>query len=201
MALMDVNYCSRQDGDAKLVLCPPPGGWIRGVAVRIAVKFSTLSLVLAVGACAMPDTDSFRAPDASALFRPLSVTNYKDKVLSPVTPADLVDAGGNCAGALAPAAASGEAAVPSVIALEMTECDVVKRVGIAERVAIGTNERRERTATLTYINGQRPGIYHFTAGRLAAMDAAPEPPGAPKTAKKPAKPAKRAARPGEISAQ
>ena len=57
--------------------------------------------------------------------------------------------------------------IPAAIALEMSECDVVKRAGIAEKVEIGTNERRERTATLTYIRGQRPGIYHFTAGRLA----------------------------------
>jgi hypothetical protein len=125
----------------------------------------------------------------------MSVTNYKDRVLPPVTPADLVDAGGNCAGEL-PAAASGEgmpAVASPVIALEMTECDVVKRAGIAQRVAIGTNERSERTATLTYTNGQRPGIYHFTAGRLSVMEAVPEQPAPPKTAKKPGK------RPHQIS--
>ena len=43
---------------------------------------------------------------------------------------------------------------PAAIALEMTECDVVKRAGVAERVEIGTNDRRERTATLTYISGR-----------------------------------------------
>ena len=90
-----------------------------------------------------------------------------------MTPADLVDANGSCAGT----AASGEGVpmIPAAIALEMSECDVVKRAGIAEKVEIGTNERRERTATLTYLQGQRPGIYHFTAGRLAAMELAPEP--------------------------
>ncbi len=70
----------------------------------------------------------------------------------------------------------------------MTECDVVKRAGIAGRVEIGANERRERTATLTYINGERPGIYNFTDGRLTSMELGPEPPAPPKTAKKPAKP-------------
>jgi hypothetical protein len=43
-------------------------------------------------------------------------------------------------------------------------------------VNIGQNERSERTATLTYIRSARPGIYQFTAGRLTAIERAPEPP-------------------------
>ena len=85
----------------------------------------------------------------------------------------------------------------------MTECDVVKRAGIATKVEIGANDRRERTATLTYIGGERPGIYTFTDGRLKSMELGPEPP-PQKTAKKPVKPpAKRAAqpRPNQISVQ
>ena len=91
--------------------------------------------------------------------------------------------------------------IPAAIALEMSECDVVKRAGVAEKVEIGTNERSERTAKLTYINGQRPGIYYFTAGRLTSMERAPEPPAPQKPAKKPAKPTKRAAQPNAISVQ
>jgi hypothetical protein len=83
----------------------------------------------------------------------------------------------------------------------MTECDVVKRAGIAEKVEIGANGRSERTATLTYLKGQRPGIYYFTAGRLASMELAPEPPAPAKPAKKPAKPTKRAAQPNPVSVQ
>ena len=86
------------------------------------------------------------------------MTNIKDRVLPPVTPDDLVDANGNCAGA----AASG---APPTITLEMTECDVVKLAGPADKVDIGLSERGERTATLSYRNGQRPGLYSFTAGR------------------------------------
>jgi hypothetical protein len=158
-------------------------------------------LALCLGACAMPDTDSFRAPNAATLFTPRSVTNYKDMTLPPVAPADLVDANGSCAGAVAMASGEGVPMIPAAIALEMSECDVVKRAGIAEKVDIGTNERRERTATLTYIKGQRPGIYRFTAGRLASMELAPEAPASAKPAKKPAKPTRRAAQPNQVSVQ
>jgi hypothetical protein len=173
---------------------------------------------LAPAACAMPDFDSFRAPSADALFRPLSVTNVKDRVLPPVGLEELVDASGYCAAANTPlAAASGDQpgaqtnvaaldsaapAIPSAVALDMSECDVVKRAGSPERVEIGANERNERMATLTYIHGVRPGIYTFVAGRLKTMERAPEPPASAKPAKKPTRPAKNSPSPqARVSAQ
>jgi len=69
------------------------------------------------------------------------------------------------------------------IGLQMTECDVVKRAGAPEKMELGTNERTERTLTLTYIRGTRPGIYSFVAGRLVTIERAPEPPAPPKPAK------------------
>jgi len=156
-----------------------------------------LLTALALGGCALPDLDSFRTPDTSTLFRPLSVSNVRDRVLPPVTAEDMVDTEGRCAGSAAvPVSSEGGPPpdpgniplIPSGVALEMTECDVVKRAGAPERVELGTNERSERTAILTYIRGARPGIYHFTAGRLTSMERGPEPPPAPK----PAKPQKRA---------
>ena len=66
----------------------------------------------------------------------------------------------------------------AAIALEMTECDVVKRAGSAGRVEIGANDRRERTATITYTGGERPGIYSFTDGRLKSRERGPDPPAA-----------------------
>ena len=161
--------------------------------------------VLALGACALPDFDSFRTPTADTIFRPLSVTNVKDRVLPPVAPDDLVDASGRCAGAYGPPVESagdqpgsqspatgrpaGVPMIPSAIALDMSECDIVKRAGFPERVEIGATARNERTATLTYVSGPRPGVYSFVEGRLKSMERGPEPPPAPKTAKKPAKPA------------
>jgi hypothetical protein len=152
-----------------------------------------------LGACALPEWDSFRTPTADQVFRPLSVTNVKDRVLPPVAPEDMVDASGRCAGAYVPPSAStseqpvtvqeaGVPMIPSAVALEMTECDVVKRAGFPERVDIGSTERNERQVTLTYSGGARPGIYTFVAGRLKSMERGPEPPPT-KPAKKPAKPA------------
>lgn len=167
-----------------------------GMAVRFSANIAMLSAMLLVGACAMPDAESFRTPDAATLFRQTSVTNYKDRVLPPVSAADLADPSGSCAGAGEP----GVPPVPAAIALEMTECDVVKRAGVAEKTEIGTNDRRERIATLSYFRGERPGIYTFIDGRLKSMELAPEVPGSQKTAKKPAKPAKRA-QPNRVSVQ
>ena len=35
--------------------------------------------------------------------------------------------------------------IPAAIALEMSECDVVKRAGVAEKVDIGANDQKIRT--------------------------------------------------------
>jgi hypothetical protein len=83
---------------------------------------------------------------------------------------------------------------PRGISLAMTECQVVGVAGYTDRVEIGVNERGERTVKLTYLSGDRPGIYNFRGGRLATMERVAEPPAptkpqrAAKTAKAPKKP-------------
>jgi len=72
---------------------------------------------------------------------------------------------------------------PSGLALQMTECDVVRVAGSTDRVEIGTNERGQRSVTLTYLSGARPGIYRFVGGRLASMERVAEPPQPKKPAK------------------
>jgi hypothetical protein len=148
--------------------------------------------------------DSFRAPDAATLFRSTTIVAVREARLRPVTPEDLVDPQGYCAATAPPPppppdpeapidvtamqpVAPAVALNPGGIALEMTECDVVQRAGRPERVEIGGGQGPDRTAVLTYIHGPRPGIYHFTGGRLSSMDRAPEPPPPPK----PVKPQKR----------
>jgi hypothetical protein len=182
--------------------------------VRLATKVLALAAVMALGACAMPDTESFRAPDMATLFARRSVTNFKEKVLPPVAPENLVDASGRCALAVIPAApAEGQAAsgvslpdagvpmIPAAISLEMSECDVVKRAGFADKVDIGKGDRGERTVTLTFLGGRWPGVYRFADGRLKSMERASEPPAPAKPIKKNAKPAKRAPRPAQASVQ
>ena len=77
---------------------------------------------------------------------------------------------------------------PSGIALQMTECQVVQVAGYTDRVEIGANERGQRAVTLTYLSGDRPGIYRFVGGRLASMERVAE----PMQAKKPQKQTKTA---------
>jgi hypothetical protein len=116
-------------------------------------------------------------------FSELQETNDKRGV---VGPNQMVDASGACPAmpaanpVAAPATAEGPgaAAAPGaadpllggVIALGMTECDVVYRAGAPSNVQIGTNPNGARSAVLTYNGGPRPGIYRFEAGRLADMD-------------------------------
>lgn len=117
--------------------------------------------------------------------------------LRPVAAADLVGAEGQCAGGPGQvAAAPGEpvlpASTPTVqggIALQMTECDVVKRTGVPDKTDIGANERGERTVTITVTRGPWPGVYRFDSGRLVSIDRVNAPPAAAKgqkpTPKKP----------------
>jgi hypothetical protein len=78
---------------------------------------------------------------------------------------------GAAPGALPPEVRGG----PRGIALQMTECQVVSVAGYTDRVEISANARGERTVTLTYLSGDRPGIYHFRNGRLTEMQRVAEP--------------------------
>ncbi len=156
-------------------------------------------LAMALGACSMPEFDGYRGFDTS-VFKPRSTAVLREPMTRTVTAADLVDGSGACAAAPSAPAPEQTAGDPQAIppagapliaggvALEMTECDVVHRIGPPERVDIGQNERNERTATLTYVRGARPGVYQFTAGRLTVIERAPEPP-APARPARPQRPA------------
>jgi hypothetical protein len=114
----------------------------------------------------------------------------------PVTAEDLVTAEGFCAGMAPPggspadanAATDGAAAAPlpsttGTVALSHTECDVVRGIGAPASVNLSNNARGDRVAVITYVEGQRAGIYTFTAGRLTSIERGPEPVAQPKTAK------------------
>lgn len=151
------------------------------------------------------DQEWFQRPGAIFGTKSLSLETPPLHTDKPVSPDDLITAEGACPGmapaglpadaqqqggsqAGAPQAAETLSLPPGgVVALGHTECDVARAAGTPNNVNISANERGERQTVLTYTQGPRPGIYTFTAGRLTAIDAAPQPP-AP--AKKP-KPAKR----------
>ena len=95
----------------------------------------------------------------------------------PITANDLVDANGACPTAAPDSLGGG-------IAIGMSECDVVARVGPPSAVNLGRNPNGDRTAILTFQGGVRPGVYRFVAGRLKEMDRVEEPPPPPQSVKK-----------------
>jgi hypothetical protein len=173
--------------------------------VKPRLVFLALAALPLAGCSSAPNVLS---PDAGWFAKPLPTfatpdwvapAAARDRMSSrPVAPEDLLGADGACAG-VSPAAlaqtdhapgASPDAAVPSAggIALDMTECDVVRRAGLPEKFDIGS-EGGERTVVLTYLRGARPGIYRFASGRLMSIERAPD---APAPAK-PQRPPKRRA--------
>ncbi len=61
------------------------------------------------------------------------------------------------------------------VALQMSECEVVRAMGRPGDVQIAANERGDRMVTMTYMTPERP-IYRFVAGRLASIERGAEPP-------------------------
>jgi len=104
----------------------------------------------------------------------------------PITSADLVGANGQCSG---PPPGSSDPPVAGGIALQMTECDVVRRAGPVENIESGVTPRGERSVVLTYVRGPWPGIYRFAGGRLVSIEKAPVPPAPEKPQKSSRKPA------------
>ena len=93
-------------------------------------------------------------------------SNSRPAPVRTATPEDLVNSDSACP--------TGESSARAP-ALGMTECDLVRMVGPADQVAIGANERGERTAVFTDTKGDRAGTYRFTSGLLTVIEAPPEP--------------------------
>jgi hypothetical protein len=81
------------------------------------------------------------------------------------------------------AAASPPPSTTGTVALGHTECDVVRGIGAPGNVNISRNERGDRLAVINYTQGQRAGIYTFTAGRLTSIEREPGPVVQPKPAR------------------
>ena len=166
----------------------------RDLAVQLWIRTLWLPAALTLGACSTVDFESFKLPDMSVIA-PRATATLRETPMKPVTSEDLIDTDGRCAGVpVGPdpnvpiEQQSDIPMIPSAVALDMTECDVVKRAGHPEKVDFSTNERSERTVVLTYSRGARPGIYRFASGRLTSIERAPEPPAPPKPARPQKKP-------------
>jgi hypothetical protein len=163
------------------------------------VLAAVAALVPALGACSsdLSLNNLTLVPKPETLMRKPDWATFSagksDFALRPVTNADLINPDGQCAAASEQAGGSADpttagAAAPAAggIALRMTECEVVRRAGPVEKFDIGADERGERTAVLTYLQGPSPGIYRFLGGRLVSIERTPGPPSAPAKSPKPA---------------
>ena len=158
--------------------------WVRVKSSRSGVLV-TLAMAVALAGCANSNFDT-----SGAWFsKPFDVfgrrTGYTYSQLDetkrerPITANDLVDANGAC-----PSAAVPDTLLGGGIAIGMSECDVVARIGPPSAVNLGRGPTGDRTAVLTYQSGVRPGVYRFVAGRLKEMDRVEEPPPQPQSVKK-----------------
>ena len=110
--------------------------------------------------------------------------------LRPVTPADLVNADGQCAAAPGRLRASrtrqrrGCALRGRHRAADDGMRRVVRRAGPVEKLDVGADERGERAVVLTYARGSSAGVYRFVGGRLVSIERVPGPPPAPAKAQR-----------------
>lgn len=142
----------------------------------------------------------------------LNVFGKDQSKLRAIQPSDLIGPDGRCADEAPPSAALNFQAGPDAspaghpatvppaphapavrgIGLEMTECEVERTAGYTDKFEIANDEHGRRRVVLTYLQGERAGIYRFEAGRLKSIERAPDAqvatPSKPvrKTAKKPA---------------
>jgi len=157
--------------------------WVLVESNRCGVLL-TLAMAGALAGCANTNFDT----SGSWFSKPLDVfgrnAGYtysqldESKQQRPVTANDLVDANGACPTPAAPDSLGGG------IAIGMSECDVVARVGPPSAANLGRTPNGDRIAILTYQSGVRPGVYRFVAGRLKEMDRVEVPPPPPQPEKK-----------------
>jgi hypothetical protein len=184
---------------------------------RVTGLLKAATLALALGACS-GDSGWLSKGDTKFDLGLSAPKAARDEPKQRVVTADeLIGANGRCAGEAAPGAPaapqalnftagpqagparqtppppgapSAGAAARTGVALGMTECGVVRAIGHTDRIETSTNERGQRSVTLTYLQGERPGIYRFVAGQLVSIERAGEAP-APLKAAKPKKTAKK----------
>lgn len=173
------------------------------VASKCSATLAALTMAVTLCGCGNPNFDT----TGTWFSRPIDLfgsrTGYTYSNLSdarqdrPITANDLIDANGACPATAAPTAPApqqapatnaGASPVPAGdlasmlgggVAIGMSECEVVARLGPPTAVNLGKNPNGYRSAVLTFKGGPRPGIYRFDAGRLTEMDRVEVPPPPP----------------------
>ena len=146
-----------KNGVTRIGLCAAP-------AIALGVMLGACSADLSLNNVTL-------APKPEALARkPDGATWGRGNFDRTVSLTELVGPDGQCV------PAGPEPAPAGGVTLQMTECDVIRRAGAAEKFELGVNERGERSLLLTYSRGPSPGIYRFAGGRLVSIERAPQPP-------------------------
>jgi hypothetical protein len=135
------------------------------------------ALALIVAACDQSHLADF-APKAPRFIDLSPLPTNPTRPAHVLAPARLVGPDGSCP------AATASGFVGSGIALEMSECDVIERAGPPANMDVGANRRGERTAVMTYQQGERAGVYRFVNGRLATIERVAQPDAPARPAKK-----------------
>ncbi|MGB7101694.1 MAG: hypothetical protein WBD95_23365 [Xanthobacteraceae bacterium] len=184
----------REQGDASV---------FEGVRCAVGLASRALPLALAVVLCGCSYFDT----SGSWFVKPLRLygsnlgytyTQLDDaKMDRPITANDLVDASGACPRYVVPSPPPAAGAAPAAgptdsasllgagVAIGMSECDIVARLGQPTAVNVGRGPGGDRAAALTFNSGPRPGVYRFAGGRLTEMDRVEVPQAhAPEPAKK-----------------
>jgi hypothetical protein len=92
-------------------------------------------------------------------------------VRAAVAESELYRSDTSCGGIALGSGRPASAAAASDITLDMTECEVARRIGAPDKIELATGAQGERLLSLTYARGERPRVYRFAAGRLSGIEA------------------------------
>jgi hypothetical protein len=170
---------------------------------RLAPPGTTLAVTFALCGCSSFDTSGAWFSKPLNLFGANLGYTYSQldeaKMDRPITANDLISANGACPRPAVPTAAQTASGSPDAsaanspdtaallgggVAIGMSECDVVARLGQPTAVNIGRGPNGDRAVALTFNSGPRPGVYRFAGGKLKEMDHVELPSPPPEPAKK-----------------
>jgi hypothetical protein len=112
---------------------------------------------------------NFSAPGAAYSAPVATATAPPAVTKAGVMESDLYRSEASCGGATLGGASAGAAATS--ISLEMTECEVVRRIGSPDKIELTPNPVGDRLLVMNYARGDRPRLYRFANGRLMGMEA------------------------------